>query len=50
MLIYPLLISILTFFTFIAMNRFVLNLDECSKLRVWWENNICSSKDLEPFD
>lgn len=50
MLVYSFVISILLFLTFIVMNRLILNLNEYSKLRIWWENNICSSKDLEPFD
>jgi hypothetical protein len=33
---------------FFLLNELILNkLNETNKIRIWWEKNICSSKDLE---
>jgi hypothetical protein len=37
--------------SFFIANHFILSrLKPTNKLRIWWEKNICSSKDLEPYD
>jgi len=48
-ILYIILFSL--FILFNIFNYIVINkLSESNKLRIWWEENICSSKDLEPFD
>lgn len=51
MLIYSFLILLVLSITFFIVNSIILNkVNQSSKIRIWWENNICSSKDLEPYD
>ena len=50
-----LIVTLGTLFALVALffvsNQLILTkLNESNNLRVWWEKNVCSSKDLEPYE